>query len=110
MEPWSPKRLPNRRWVSRGTGVRSSTLPGVRQNATRSPRALTTKCRLKPKNHPGAGTQGSLQLHAQGHQDGRQQGDEALGADQGGALAAPVHLDLVGVQRCDRAVLRLVKG
>src|SRR5262249_18286757 len=44
------------------------------------------------------------------HQDGRQQGDEALGADQGGALAAPVHLDLVGVQRCDRAVLRLVKG
>ena len=35
-----------------GTGVRSSTLPGVRQQASNSPWSLTARCSLNPKNQP----------------------------------------------------------
>jgi hypothetical protein len=44
----SPKRRPNSRRTKRGTGRRSSVLPGVRHSASNSPRSLTTRCSLKP--------------------------------------------------------------
>ena len=46
--PRSPKSWPKSRWLSVGTGWRSSTWPGVRQKAKSSPASLTIRCSLKP--------------------------------------------------------------
>ena len=48
MEPLSPKSRPKNRRTRRGTGRRSSVLPGVRQKASNSPRSLTTRWSLNP--------------------------------------------------------------
>jgi hypothetical protein len=40
--------LPRSPLTMLGTGLRSSTLPGVRQQANSSPRSLTARCSLKP--------------------------------------------------------------
>jgi hypothetical protein len=52
MEPRSPMSLPRRRFAISGTGARSSTLPGVRRQASNSPWSLTARWSFKPKNQP----------------------------------------------------------